>query len=272
MLNLFRPTQLSPEDLAALTEAKRNLETPSLAVELAAQLGRPLEAGFKRLPAPFTNRLQRVSQAALLHGLEFAVGSPLGALDRGPTAVKRARLRRWLSAGSGAVGGALGPWSLLVELPFSTTIILAAIADVARQEGHDLSRLDVRLACLEVFALSGPGPRDNAAESGYWLVRASLAKTFADAAAYLVQRGLVVEGAPPLVRLVSALAARLTGTVTAQAAARSLPLVSAAGAAAVNLLFLRHFEAIARGHFVVKRLEAKYGDETVRASYTELTV
>jgi hypothetical protein len=56
---------------------------------------------------------------------------------------------------SGAIGGAFGLTALAVELPLSTAIMLRSIADIARSEGEDLTMVESRLACLEVFALGG---------------------------------------------------------------------------------------------------------------------
>ena len=50
----------------------------------------------------------------------------------------------------------------------------------------------------------------------------------------------------------------------------AVPLIGAAGAATVNLLFMQHFQEMARGHFVVRRLERKYGKEAVQAAYEEI--
>lgn len=262
------PTPLQTEEIEDLRLAKRKLESPSLAVELAALVGQPLEAGMKLLPKRFSGRVHSITQAALLRAIDIAVGS----LGDKPRFAKREALHRWLSAGSGAVGGAVGLWSLPVEIPISTTLVLRAIADIAREEGHDLSRLDVRMACLEVFALGGASDKDNAAESSYWLIRGSLSKAFADAATHLAQRGLATEGAPPLVRLAATLASRFSINISAQATAKAIPVVSAATGAAINLLFMQHFQEMARGHFIVKRLEAKYGSETIRQIYDELDI
>lgn len=265
--NLF-PTQLQPEDLEALRVAKRKLESPSLTVELAALIGQPIEAGIKMLPKRFSGQIHSITQAALLRAIDIAVGS----LGKNPKITKRDNLHRWLSAGSGAIGGAVGLWSLPVEIPVSTTLVLRSIADIAREEGHDIERLDVRMACLEVFALGGASPRDNAAESSYWLIRGSLTKAFTDAATHLTQRGMVTEGAPPLVRLAATLASRFSVNISAQAAAKAIPLISAATGAAINLLFMQHFQDMARGHFIVKRLEAQYGSETIQTIYNDLVV
>jgi hypothetical protein len=46
-----------------------------------------------------------------------------------------------------------------------------------------------------------------------------------------------------------------------------VPVVGAAGGATVNVLFITHFQAMAGGHFTVRRLERKYGAELVQARY-----
>ncbi|MCC6458234.1 MAG: EcsC family protein [Caldilineaceae bacterium] len=262
------PTPIEAEDLENLRVAKRKLESPSLTVELAALVGQPLEAGMKLLPKRFSGRVHAITQAALLRAIDIAIGS----LAKSPKVGKHEAMHRWLSAGSGAIGGAVGLWSLPVEIPISTTLVLRAIADIARDEGHDLSRLDVRLACLEVFALGGASAQDNAAESSYWIIRGSLSKAFADAATHLTQRGLVSEGAPPLVRLAATLASRFSVNLSAQAAAKAIPVVSAVSGAAINLLFMQHFQEMARGHFIVKRLEAKYGSDAIQRIYADLDI
>ncbi|MGZ8939090.1 MAG: EcsC family protein, partial [Limisphaerales bacterium] len=40
--------------------------------------------------------------------------------------------------------------------------------------------------------------------------------------------------------------------------------------ATINVLFIDHFQDMARGHFIIKRLEAKYGQETVESAYTHI--
>jgi hypothetical protein len=104
------PTPLQTEEIEDLRLAKRKLESPSLAVELAALVGQPLEAGMKLLPKRFSGRVHSITQAALLRAIDIAVGS----LGDKPRFAKREALHRWLSAGSGAVGGAVGLWSLPV--------------------------------------------------------------------------------------------------------------------------------------------------------------
>jgi hypothetical protein len=58
--------------------------------------------------------------------------------------------------------------------------------------------------------------------------------------------------------------------VSEKALAEMLPLIGAAGGALINLLFVSHFQALAGGHFVVRRLERKYGPEAAKREYERL--
>lgn len=171
---------------------------------------------------------------------------------------------------SGGIGGAFGLVALAVELPISTTIMLRSIADIARSEGEDLKSRESQLSCLEVFALGGPNKSDDAAESGYFGIRSALAAAVTDAAKFAASHGAVNEGAPALVRLITKIAARFSIPVTEKAAAQAVPIIGAAGGALINTLFIDHFQDIARGHFVVRRLERIYGESLVRKTYETL--
>jgi len=125
---------------------------------------------------------------------------------------------------------------------------------------------------LEVFALGGRSERDNAAESGYFAVRGVLAKSIAEAAEFVAKSQIGMESAPVLVRLITRIAERFSIPVTQKVAAQAIPLVGAAGGAVVNTLFMDHFQDMARGHFIVRKLERIYGKEAVRQWYEELRV
>jgi hypothetical protein len=43
-----------------------------------------------------------------------------------------------------------------------------------------------------------------------------------------------------------------------------------AGGALINTIFMDHFQDIAKGHFIVMKLERKYGKEAVRSEYENL--
>jgi hypothetical protein len=181
-------------------------------------------------------------------------------------------LHRVLVTSSGVAGGAIGFASLPIELPISTTIILRSIADIARSEGHNVSLLEVKLACLEVLAFGSNSVKDDSAGEGYWVIRAALARAISEAAAYITEKGLAEKGAPPLVRLIAAIASRFSIVVTEEVAAKAVPIVGAVVGGAINYLFMDHFQEMARGHFIVKRLEAKYDTETVERTYKELVI
>ena len=55
-----------------------------------------------------------------------------------------------------------------------------------------------------------------------------------------------------------------------KAAAQAIPIVGAAGGAVINLLFIDHFQTMARGHFTVRRLERQHGVDAVREAYGAL--
>ncbi|MBP1624990.1 MAG: hypothetical protein H6Q07_3012 [Acidobacteria bacterium] len=139
-----------------------------------------------------------------------------------------------------------------------------------RSEGHDLSRPEIRLSCLEVFALGGKSDLDDSVEQGYWVVRTALAKSMSEAAAYISKRGIAEKTAPPIIRFISAIASRFGAVIADQTAAKAVPILGALAGGAINLAFMQHFQQMARGHFVIKRLELKYGTEKVQQAYQEV--
>nr|WP_283099456.1 EcsC family protein [Pseudomonas sp. MWU15-20650] len=60
---------------------------------------------------------------------------------------------------------------LTLELPVSTTFMMCSVADVALNEGFDLSDFATKQACIEVFAMGGPSQADDATETGYYATR-----------------------------------------------------------------------------------------------------
>ena len=262
------PVIIAREDIDDLTDAKILLENPSLTARLANVLGAPIEKGFAVLPADWADTVQRAVRSALFRGLEIAVST----IRRRPGSNASEFLHKVLVGASGGVGGAFGLPALVVELPISTTIMLRSIAEIARTEGHDLDDIKTKLHCLEVFALGGRTTRDDAAESAYWAVRAALGRAVSEAASYLAEKGLLEKSAPAVVRLVSAIASRFGVVVSEQVAAKALPIVGAAGGSLVNVLFMDHFQSMARGHFIVRRLEKKYGADLVREVYQSIAI
>jgi hypothetical protein len=253
---------MTESDLATLRGAVAALEHPGLAARLTNMVGKPIELIGYALPASASQAITAATTKALEMALEVALRS----LHQAPRAGSQ-RLHKALATASGAVGGAFGLASLPIELPLSTIIMLRSIAEIARSEGEDLSDPEAALSCVQVFALGGrPGSAD-ASESGYFAVRGILAKSVTQAARFVVERGVVEEGGPILVRFITQVASRFGLVVTQKLAAQAIPLVGALGGAAVNYAFIEHFQEVARGHFTVRRLERAYGKEAVRKAY-----
>ncbi len=257
-------TTLTKDDLADLKRAKALLENPGLAAKLSAMLGTPVEKGMKLLPASWQKGVHKATEAALMKALDVAVTS----LGERPRLKSQDGFHRMAAAASGAVGGAFGLMALSVELPVSTTLMLRSIADVAASEGENPRHLDTKLACLTVFALgSTKDKRDDAGESGYFAARAALASAVSEASAHLAKKGLAKSGAPALVRLVTTIGARFGVVVSEKAAVQAIPILGAAGGAMVNTVFIGHYQDMARGHFIVRRLEKIHGADPVRDAY-----
>jgi hypothetical protein len=263
----------SKPELDELKRAKLLLENPGLAAKLAAYVGSPVEKGMKLLPKSVQKGVHGATEKALTKALDFAVKSLGGTRHeaRGAKNHSKDRMHKVAVAASGAIGGAFGIAALSIELPLSTTIILRSIADIAASEGEDPRQIETRLACLTVFALGSPrDARDNAAESGYFAARSALATAVTEASKHLAQKGLAKGGSPALVRLVSLIAARFGIVVSEKTAAQLVPVIGAAGGAIINTLFISHYQDMARGHFIVRRLEKIHGAEPVRLAYEKL--
>ncbi len=254
-------------DQAALVRAVEALEKVTIATRLTNLLGRQMAAVGHLMP----ERVRSAASLAANLALRSAMGAALRSLREGQRPAS-SRFHKAALAASGAAGGALGFVALPFEIPASTVLLLRAIADVARAEGEDIADPQTALACLEVFALGGRTQADDYLNSSYFAIRTLLARSMADASRYVIEKGLVDEAAPVLVKLASKIAARFGVALSQKMAAQAIPVIGAMGGAAVNLAFLQHFEQIAEGHFTVRRLERVYGADPVRAAYERLRI
>lgn len=257
---------MTNDDLADLRYAKSLLESPSLAARISNAIGSPIEKGLSMLPEGANDIIITTTRKALETALDFAIAT----MNEQPQRRSADWLHKTFAGISGAAGGAFGLPALAIELPVSTTIILRSIADIARSEGENIQLPETRLACLEVFALGGSASKDDAVESGYFAVRAALAKSLTDAVEYMTSRGVTQNTAPALMRFITQIAARFGVPVTEKAIAQALPAVGAAGGALINTLFVDHFQNMSRGHFTVRRLERTYGSVLVKQAYQRL--
>lgn len=254
---------MEKRDRNDLRTAVNLLENPGLSFRLINLLGYPIEGFIKALP--------RWTRKAIGKTVTKVVGTAFYAavstMDRKSRNRPFRLFHRTMVLVSGAVGGFFGFPGMIVELPISTTLMLRSIADIARSEGEDLSSTDTHLACITVFALGGRSSGDSAADTAYYAVRAALTRTLSEAAEFVAQRGIAEEGAPIVIRVMANLASRFGIIVTDKMAAEMVPVLGAFGGASINLLFMNQFQAAARGHFIVRRLERKYGEEVVKREY-----
>jgi hypothetical protein len=260
--------ELLPEDLEELRHAKQLLENPKLVARLTHLLGGPIEKAIEFLPEAASDQLMKVTHKALFKASEVAIAT----LKPAPHTKASSRLHKFSVALSGGVGGFFGLAALAVELPISTTIMLRSIADIARSYGEDLTDLKTQLACLEVFALGGRSQADDGSESGYFMVRAGLAKTAADAASHLAEHGIHSASAPIFVKFLTKIAETFNIQVTQKLAAQAVPAIGAAGGALINTLFIDHFQDMARGHFAIRHLERKYSIDYIKAAYDAIRI
>jgi hypothetical protein len=253
-------------DLQDLERAIDLLENPGLIAKVSDLVGTPIEALFKALPSGAGDKVAKVTHDSLMKAVNVAVRT----MDPANRSKPRPKSHLAMAGLAGGVGGAFGIAALPFELPITTTIIMRSIADIARSEGEDLSAAESRFACLEVFAMGGPSTEDDATESGYFAVRMALAQAVSEATRYVAKRVVLEDSAPVLVRLLGQIATRFNTVVGEKIMAQGVPIVGALGGATINVLFIEHFQDMARGHFIVRRLERAYGEDEVKKAYGEI--
>ena len=253
-------------DLDDLRYAKTLLENPSLAARISNLLGTPIEKGLEHLPPKWKGVVQKATEKSLDKALNFAIQT----MNDRTRPASSDKTHKILVFATGAGGGSFGLPALTIELPLTTTIMLRSIADIARSEGEQIRLLETKIACLEVFALGGPSKSDDGTETGYFIIRAALARTISDATTYIAEKGFAREGAPALVKFIATLASRFGIIVSEKVAAQAIPLIGAAGGALINTIFIDHFQNMARGHFIIRRLERLYDKDLIRQEYDKL--
>ncbi|MDC1213380.1 EcsC family protein [Rhodospirillales bacterium] len=267
--------EMNNQDIQELKKAILILEAPSLMVRMSNVLGTPIEKGMEKLPNDWQESIGDVVELSLNKAMEAA----LLTMSDNEQQISSDWLHKGMAVASGAAGGVFGLSGLLFELPITTAIILRSITDIARSEGEDIHSPEVAMSCMEVFALGSPKTKsDDAAEASYYAIRATLGKVVADSATYLATKTSQVatsklvnkQSAPVLVRFIEKIAERFGITVTSKAAAQFVPVIGAIAGASINAIFINHYQDMARGHFVVLRLERTYGENAVKLKYEEL--
>lgn len=242
-----------------IMNAFTRLNQPRLMIRLANFAGKPMTKTLDRLPKRVLSMINRATERALDAGLKGALET-LPATDggEGPARAKKtARRHSWLAAGSGVAAGLFGGLAFPIELATTTTLILRAIALIAREYGFDPNDPAVRAECLYVLTLgTGRGEAGVAMDASYLASRLAL-------------RGWIEKGASGAVlsRVVSEVAKRFEVVAAEKLVGGFVPVVAAIGGGAINKLFADHFTEAAIDHFGLRALERKYGEARVHAIY-----
>jgi len=243
-----------------LEHAVALLESPRLAIRLANYAGKPLDSVLGAVPG-LNGALHRALRSAILQCLAVAIES-----QEAEALAPSSWRPKALTGLAGGIGGLFGAFALPLELPVTMTLMLRAIADIARHHGEDLRALEPRLACLQVFAL-GDRKADAGAVIGYYAARATLTKLTADVMALSVERTVLDVSAPVVTRLVTEVVSRAGLVLSERVAAGAIPVLGALGGASLNVMFMDHFERVAQGHFTIRRLERAHGREMISELY-----
>ncbi len=271
-------TDQNQEDLK---NAINLLENPGFIIKLTNFIGKPVEYGIGSLSEGMQQAIGNASSSALNAALKGA----LLLMSETETQESSDLLHKLMVGTTGMVGGFVGLAALPVELPATTVLMMRSIADIARSEGEDIRSPETALNCVSVFALgSDRSTSDDNSEIAYYAVRAALSKYVGDAVAHLASKnaGQAVASivsrsteqaasAPVLIKLITTIAARFNIVVSEKVLAQSIPVIGAIGGATVNTLFMNHYQNMARGHFIVRRLGRLPGVEGVRQRYAALS-
>lgn len=219
-------------DDTCIPEGTRRRRHPAGEAELRPHQGHPRlgDAGQQgtRPAACRWSKAATATQAAVTKALDFAVFT-LKTI-RTPAFWRPAQAP---SGVSGAVGGAFGLASLAIELPLSLIIVLRSIrtSPGARANGAR-RRLQAGVSGSARARRHRRGARSG--ETGDHAIRIGLAWCRERSGKVHCRKGLVEEGAPALVRLVAQIAPRLSLQVSQKTAAQAIPLIGAAGGAAMT--------------------------------------
>lgn len=255
--------QLNDSELKSLQTAKQLLENPGMAIKLSSMIGNPIQKGLDMLPENYNNTLIDITQTSLLKAADAAIFT----MKDSPDSSASNMFHKIAAGATGTIGGLFGLAGLAVELPITTTIILRSIADIARSNGESINDVATKFACLEVFALGGNSIEDDNLESSYYITRTFLSNSMAQATKYVSEQGIVNEGAPLILNIITKIAERFGLQVTEKSVAQSVPIIGVAGGAIINTLFISHFQDMAKGHFIIRKLERTYGQKIIKELY-----
>ncbi|EJV1983893.1 EcsC family protein [Escherichia coli] len=269
---------LEERELLDLEKAVKLLEQATITEKMTQMVGKPIDYLMSKLPKGAEAQIYSLVEKALHKAADAALWS----LNNEPNREASTKTNKFFAAVSGAVGGIFGFSALAIELPLSTTIMLRSVADIARSEGFDLDKVETKQACLEVFALGGPSENDDAVDTAYYATRSFtaeamqiLSKELSEIATKKASVNAAMNLTPTqtgkwLATLIEKVATRFGIVITEKTAAQVVPVIGAFAGATLNIMFTDYYQDMARGHFIIKRLEKKYGSEFIKSEYMKI--
>lgn len=276
-------SKVSQSEKEFILEAVRFFEQPSVMMKSLSWLGSRIESTQKMLPEAVQTKIAQASKTAIEKALEAALKSLKKEDDVKKTlssallSAKESRVRHMASvAFTGAVGGAFGFASTLVELPVTTVILLRGIADVAQKMGFDVNDPEVALECLYVFSFGTKSKNDDALNASYYSAKLAFTHTMKQASSSLLKAsvgellaGLKGGAAPALTKVVAHVAERFEINVTEKIVAQGAPVIGAIGGSVINSLFADYYYNCAKFHFGLMKLEKSHSVETVKSFFEQ---
>ncbi len=169
-----------------------------------------------------------------------------------PSSPRNNQMHRLAATASGVASGFIGLPGVLFDIPFTTTMILRSIAEVARDNGEDLETEDTKRACLEVLAFGGPSAVDDETEVGYWATRVGM-------------NHLAVN------LLIKSAAGRFGLVLSEKYVAQAVPVAGAVAGGALNYAFTDYYQSMAQVHFCLRGLDRRTGQPAaVRKCFSEM--
>lgn len=253
-----------------------------MAAKLTSVVGKPVEYLIERLPQDTNKKIEDTIRSVLYTIVDVSTQTMDNKQQEAST-----KLHKLAVATTGLFGGFFGVWALLAELPVSTIIMMRSILDVARSEGFDITHPSTKMECIAVFGFTvNEDESDDSADSGYYASRIALSKTMDAATKELVKqvaeqtsKQVVKEGSKQMVEntapkvlaeFINAIAKRLGITLTEKSAAQVVPLIGAISGATLNIMFTDYYQDMARGHFIIKRLEQRYGADFIKEQFDKI--
>ncbi|KAB2909931.1 MAG: EcsC family protein [Ignavibacteriales bacterium] len=259
---------LEYDDFLELEKAIYTMEKPSFFIKVSNLLGSPIEKLLDKLPESNRDKIIDITNDALLKATNLAAKSLEYVESNSEYDSKK--LHKLITSLLGGGAGLFGFTALAIELPITTTVMLRSIAEIAKMNGEDLTDLETRLNCVQVFAFGSRSKEDDAVTSSYYALRIVLTKELASLVSKI--EGLISKEltSKTLSKFLAKITERFSQNVLVKFMGQATPIIGAAGGATINYLFTDFYQEVATAHFTIRRLERKYSQSLIQEEYDRI--